>query len=215
MENPSQEPPSTPTPKELFAALRRKGPDRLQVAGSLLDRGVDINSLQELPKYTRAAGPVEPRTLATALYDAAKRGDMEAVEFLISRGANVRARNRTGMGLSVAPFPRKNSVETWCALDGMRMSRNLRIVQLAEELHGVETEEEFVGRRDAFDALMGPHRARPYELEKTRMRRVKSVLPKSSAKMKGLAKEEKGEVAEESGGKRYNLRARKPALTYA
>jgi hypothetical protein len=198
----SDAPQSTPTPKDLFTALRRKEPDRLQIAALFLDRGVDINGILE--KYPEHSGPRkgggsrQPRTKVTALYDAAQRGDYEAVEFLISRGADVIARNVTGMGMLWGMMFPAETVKTLRALDGMRISGNLRIVQLAEEMYGVETEEEFVKRRDAFDELMYPRYARLGEFHKTRQKRVTSVLPKKSEK-KSQEKKDQPDVAEESG----------------
>jgi hypothetical protein len=214
----SDAPQSTPTPKDLFTALRRETPDRLQVAALFFDRGVDINGILEKHRESRgprlAGGSSEPRTKVTALYDAAQRGDYKAVEFLISRGADVMARNITGMGmLSGMQFPDK-TIETLRALDGMRMSRNLRIVQLAEEMYEVETEEEFIKRRDAFDELMRPRYARSAEFDKSRQRRVKSVLPKKSAK-ESQKKKDQPDAAIGSDETRYGLRARKSALSYA
>jgi hypothetical protein len=222
MNSPAQEPPapsqSTPAPKDLLIALRQQEPGHLLVATSLLDRGIDINGFHEFPKNVRTgSGAVDPRTRVTALYDAAQRGDYEAVQFLTSRGADVRTRNHTGMAFHFGLFPEKN-IETLCALDGMRTSKNLRIVQLAEGMYGVETEEEFVRRRDAFDELMGPRRLRPLELQKSTKRRVKSVLPKSSAKS-SAKKSQVGHVSsagtEESEGRRYDLRSRNSNLSYA
>lgn len=37
----------------------------------------------------------------------------------------------------------------------MRTSKEMSIVELAEERFGVETDEEYIRRRDAFDGLMG------------------------------------------------------------
>jgi hypothetical protein len=218
-QEPSIPPQSTPTPKDFVTALRQTGPDRFRVAASLLDRGADLNGIHEkFAAGSRRGGnaAVLPRTKVTALYDAAQRGDFEAVQFLLSRGADARARNRTGMGIiSGLMFPSK-SIETLCALDCMRLSRNLRIVQLAEEMYGLETEEEFVKRRDAFDELMHPRYARSSEFVKSTKRRVKSVLPKSSAK-KSQEKQGQPDVAEESadtGEKRYDLRSRNLNLSY-
>jgi hypothetical protein len=210
----------TSTLNDFFTTLRQTGPDRpdrLQAAASLLDRGVNINGLQEKKQHIPyGSAAIEPRTNVTALYDAAQRGDYDAVQFLISRGADVTVRNVTGMGLHLGPFP-KSQIETLCALDGMRTSGNLRIVQLAEEMYGVETEEEFVRRRDAFDELMRPRYARAREFEKKDKRRVKSVLPKSGAKK---SQEQKGQPSDpgesaHAGGKRYDLRSRNSNLSYA
>lgn len=156
-----------------------------------------------------------PRTKVTALYDAAQRGDYEAVQFLLSRGADVRAKNRTGMSMYGGLFPIDN-IETLCALDGMRTSKNMRIVQLAEEMYGVETKEEFIRRRDAFDELMKPGYARPTgEFQvKSKMRRVKSVLPKSRAK-KSQTRMGHSNGAEKNREKRYDLRSRNSNLFYA
>jgi hypothetical protein len=52
--------------------------------------------------------------------------------------------------MHTGPF---KALETLCGLDAMRTSKNLRIVQLAEELYGEESEEDFVRRRDAFDSV--------------------------------------------------------------
>jgi hypothetical protein len=105
------------------------------------------------------------------------------------------------------------TVKTLRALDAIRISKNLRIVQLAEEMYGVETKEEFVKRRDVLDELMYPRYARPAKFDKLMQKRVTSVLPKKSEK-KSQEKKDQPNVAEESGEKRYNLRARKPALSY-
>jgi hypothetical protein len=213
----SDAPQSMPTPKDLFTALRRKEPDRLQIAALFLDRGVDINGILE--KYPEHSGPRKgggsrrPRTKVTALYDAAQRGDYEAVEFLISRGADVMARNITGMGMLWGILFPAETVKTLRALDGMRISGNSRIVQLAEEMYGVETEEEFVKRRNIFDELMYPRYARPAEFDKSRQKRVTSVLSKKSKK-KSQKKKDQPDVAEENSEKRYDLRARKPVLSY-
>jgi hypothetical protein len=209
----------TSTLKDFFTTLRQTGLDgldRLKAAASLLDHGVDINGLQEKYKHIPyGSGAIEARTKVTALYDAAQRGDYEAVQFLISRGADVTVRNVTGMGLHMGPFPARQ-IETLRALDGMRTSGNLRIVQLAEEMYGVETQEEFVRRRDAFDELMHPRYAREREFEKESKRRVKSVLPKSSAKKSPEKKSQSGDSGEstDAGEKRYDLRSRNSNLSY-
>jgi hypothetical protein len=210
----------TSTLNDVFTTLRQTGPDgpdRLQAAASLLDRGVDISGLQEKKKHIPCgSAAMEARTKVTPLYDAAQRGDYEAVQFLISRGADVTVRNVTGMGLHMRPFPTKQ-IETLRALDGMRTSGNLRIVQLAEEMYGVETQEEFVRRRDAFDALMHPRYAREREFEKENKRRVKSVMPKTSAKKSQENKGQSGDPGESAnaGEKRYDLRSRNSNLSYA
>lgn len=207
--------PQLPDPSDLLTTLRQTGPDRLDVAASILDLGVDINGVHEFRKrFLKAGGSREPRTKVTALYDAAQRGDYEAVEFLLSRNADVRAKNYTGMGMLSSPFP-KTSIETLQALDGMRTSKNLSIVQLAEELYGVETEEEFVRRRDAFDTLMEPRFLRPSEFQpKSEMRRVQSVLPKSPTE-KSPPNNGDLDSVDKSSDKRYNLRARNSNLSYA
>lgn len=160
------------------------------------------------------------RTCVTALYDAAQRGDYEAVQFLLSRGADAKAKNRTRMAMYFELFP-TNSFETYCALNGMRTSNNNMIVQLAEEIFGVETQEEFVERRDAFDALRGPVVLRwpMVKMEKERMRRVESVLPKSCTKKSRAKNGHSGYSGRANGSenleKRYTLRSRNPNLFYA
>ncbi|KAF2250049.1 hypothetical protein BU26DRAFT_550309 [Trematosphaeria pertusa] len=113
-QEPSVPPPSTPSLEDLLTTLRQTGPYRLQVAASLLDRDVDINGVHEFPKhYPYGGGPKVPRTKVTALYDAAQRGDYEAVQFLLSRGADVRAKNRTGMAMYGGLFPIDNIETLW------------------------------------------------------------------------------------------------------
>lgn len=109
---------STPCPKDLLTTLRQMEPNRLQVAASLLDRGVDINGVHEFPnRFPYSEGSREPRTKVTALYDVAQRGDYEAVQFLLSRGADVRAKNLTGMAMYSSLIP-TDDTETLRALDG-------------------------------------------------------------------------------------------------
>jgi hypothetical protein len=74
------------------------------------------------------------------------------------------------------------TIKTLRALDSIKISRNLRIVQLAEEMYRVKTKEEFIKRRDAFKELMYLRYARPAEFNKSRQKRVTSVLPKKSEK---------------------------------
>jgi hypothetical protein len=62
--------------------------------------------------------------------------------------------------------------KTLRALDSIRMSRNLRIVQLAEEMYRVETKEEFVKRQDVLDKLIYPRYAQPAKFNKLRQKRV-------------------------------------------
>jgi len=205
-------PPLPPSPKTFLTTLRGEGPERLQEAASLLDQGADINGLHEFRKfYPKGGGSINPLTKVTALYDAAERGDYEAVQFLLSRGAEVRAKNITGMGMyGMWGFP-KRTVETLCGLDAMRTSKNMKIVQLAEELYGVETEEDWIRRRDAFDELMPPKMARSTHIKKD-LRRVKSVLPKSRAK-KNQPKKSHPDGTEKRET-RYNLRSRNSRVFY-
>ncbi|KAF2470385.1 uncharacterized protein BDR25DRAFT_314595 [Lindgomyces ingoldianus] len=171
------------TPKEFLTALREPGPDRLQVAASLLDRGADINGLYEFHVRGGKGGPIVPREQVTALFDAAKRGDYEAVQFLLGRGADIRARNLTVMGMHIELLPFRRAIETLCGLDGMRTSKERRIVELAEERFGVETDEDYVRRRDAFDGLRGYYmRNTKTGVLKPNIKRVKSVLKKNNAK---------------------------------
>lgn len=237
MINPQQPsvPLPTPSPKDFLTTLRQTGPDRLQVAASLLERGVNINCIHEFPKHRPyGGGVIVSRTRVTALYDAAQRGDYEAVQFLLSRGADITAKNLTGMGMCFGDFP-KNNAETLCAINGMRTSKNIRIVELAEEMFGVETEEEFVRRRDAFNALRGLSyfRMPGVKEEMSKIRRVESVLPKTRSKKsqarKGHSTEEsrkkrhslrsrnskRGHSTEDNGEKRYYLRSRNSNLCYA
>lgn len=100
------------TARDFRTALRDPGPDRFQVATSLLDRGADIKAIYEFPlRYPKGGGPVVPREQITALYDVAKRDDYEAVQFLLSKGADVRTKNLTGMGMHFTPmgFPKTQS----------------------------------------------------------------------------------------------------------
>jgi hypothetical protein len=127
------------------------------------------------------------------------------------------AKNRTGAGMHFELFP-IDKVETLCALNGMRTSKNLRIVQLAEEMYGLETEEEFVARRDAFDAMrtlkLHYRFSNAEQRARAKMRRVKSVLPKSRAK-KSQTKKGHSNGAEENTEKRYDLRSKNPNICYA
>lgn len=214
--------------KDFLAALRSSEPDRFEQATSLLAQGADINGLHDGPgRWKGGNGPVLPRERITALYDAAERGDYEAVVFLLEKGADVMARNLTGATPWLVPFPRQ-AILTLRALDGMRTSREVRIVGLAEERFGVETVEEFVRRRDAFDTIPG-YRVRKFkggELVKPKIERVGSVLnakkggqktrdgmEKSPVKPK-IGKVEKGMRGKKSGQRRYELRTRNPNISY-
>ncbi|KAF2793846.1 hypothetical protein K505DRAFT_325182 [Melanomma pulvis-pyrius CBS 109.77] len=207
--------PPPPTSKELSTALRGLGPDRLQTAASLLDRGADINGLHEFHARNGKNGPIVRRERTTALYDAAKRDDFEAVQFLLSRGADVRARNRTGMAMHYDLFPDHNAIDTLRGLDAMRTSNRRRIVQLAEEKFGVETEEEYVRRRDAFDELSGyyPRHVKKGPV-KPKIKRVRSLYKKSGTKRKRAKQDNEDGNAETKKEKRYGLRSRDPELFY-
>ncbi|KAF2681391.1 hypothetical protein K458DRAFT_391780 [Lentithecium fluviatile CBS 122367] len=146
-----------PTPADLFvalfAALRQSVSARFQTAASLLAQGANINGLADFRARSRwlKGGQNVPYDSVTALYDAAQRGDYEAVQFLLDRGADVRAKIRT----LTSPCPvfgqSDYAIDTLYGLDGMRTSKERRIVELAEERFGVETEEDYTRRRDAFD----------------------------------------------------------------
>lgn len=206
--------PPPPTSRDFLVALREPGPDRLQVAASFLDRGADINGLHGFRARNGKGGSIVPQERVTALYDAAKRDDYEAVQFLLSRGADVRARNRTGMGMPILLFP-DNMIETLCGLDAMRTSNERRIVELAEVRFGVETEEEYGRRRDAFDGLLGYYpRHVKKGLIKPNVKRVKSVFKKSDAKRKRAKKDNEDGNAEMKRQKRYGLRSRNPDISY-
>jgi hypothetical protein len=100
----------------------------------------------------------------------------------------------------------------------MRTSEDARIVQLAEEMYGVETEEQYDRRLDALEQLQSfrystvSARKRARARARAEIKRVESVFPKSRAK-KSRAKE--GHSAEENREKRYNLRSRNPNFCYA
>ncbi|KAF2732794.1 hypothetical protein EJ04DRAFT_525026 [Polyplosphaeria fusca] len=166
-----------PCPEEFHKALRTPGPGRLEVADSLLQRGADINGLYEIPiKYDKGGGPLRPREKFTPVYDAAKRGDIEALEWLIEKGADVHARIVTGMGIAISPFPTRNR-ETLSGLQGMRGSKKESIVQLAEKLYGKESEEEKKARLTMFDDI-------PYYHPKRTPLPQKKASPKGSGKRK-------------------------------
>jgi hypothetical protein len=192
----------------LHDTLDHSDPDRFARASALLDRGFDINARAE---YKGAGGPmpksgwVRKREQCTALYNAAVRGDLESVEFLLSRGADPRVRNLTGGHMMhTGPF---KALETLCGLDAMRTSKNLRIVQLAEELYGEESEEDFVRRRDAFDSVVSTYGPRNWYKGywKAKVTRVPSVLKtRRGKKLPSRTKQD-----------RYQLRPRDPKLSYA
>lgn len=141
-----------PTASELHITLLTPGPGRLEVAKSLLARGADINGLHEYfpPGPMKGGGSLKQRDRVTPLYSAAKRGDFETVQFLIEQGADPSAKNMTAVTILSAPFPEHMSRETLGALDGMRMSDDMRIVELAEHLYGVESDQETRKRENAF-----------------------------------------------------------------
>lgn len=80
-------------------ALQRSpaDPERFPILDLLLSRGADIDAL-EIGNKGRATsgtrtGPVLQRT---PLFEAVVAGDVDAVRFLVERGADVKVRNRTG-----------------------------------------------------------------------------------------------------------------------
>jgi hypothetical protein len=118
----------------------------------------------------------------------------------------------------------------------MRTSENVKIVQLAEEMYGVETEEQFARRLEALDELeiarrmetnaemvarLRTKRAKSVlpksraQKNQAKIKRVESILPKNRAK-KSRAKEGHGaEENREKREKRYDLRSRNPNICYA
>jgi hypothetical protein len=215
--------PQSPKPKKIHRVLRGSDSDRFQIVQLRLNAGADINSLHEVEdKAPRsksgsrlAGGHRTSREQVTALYDAARRGDYEAVEFLISRGADARVRNETGMGLSGGLFlfgrgGYGGSVQTLCGLDAMRTSRDRRIVVLAEEKFGLETQEEYVHRRDAFDTLTGfyPRHAK-LGTYKPDIDRVQSVLHRESVQPNKEGKITTAAETKATEQQRYDLRPRK------
>jgi hypothetical protein len=201
-------------PESLHETLNQSDPDRFARASALLDQGLDVNVRAEYsgpPKPSppgagiRKVGFLRRRQQCTALYDAATRGDLESVQFLLSHGADPRVTNLTGLSFQhVGSF---QAVETLCGLDAMRTSKDPRIVELAEELFGEESEEDFVRRRDAFDPLLlrsAPrHMKKGYQ--KAKVSRVRSVLGTRLGK----------NVTSGVKRQRYELRPRDPGLSYA
>lgn len=192
---------------DLHETLSKSDLARFTRASELLDGGLDVNGLAQFPWVYAIGGNMSPQHKVTALYDAARRGDYEAVEFLLSRGADPKVKNITGTGPRTAMFP-PNAIETLCGLDSMRTSKNRRVVELAEELYGVESEEDFIRRRDAFDSLFPWYYIRNTKeggFYKPKLKRVRSVLMIGGARRKprGAFKQN-----------RYELRVRNPDFFY-
>lgn len=88
-----------PDNNALHMALRRPpaDPERFPILDLLLSRGADIDALETgnkgRPTSSRRTGPVLQRT---PLFEAVVAGDLDAVRFLVKRGADVEVRNRTG-----------------------------------------------------------------------------------------------------------------------
>ncbi|KAF2794072.1 hypothetical protein K505DRAFT_384586 [Melanomma pulvis-pyrius CBS 109.77] len=211
---PDPRPQYWPLSKEFLTALRESAVDRFKIAAALLDQGVDINGLREISFHRGPLGPKVSREQVTALYDAAKRADYDAVQFLLDKGADVRARNRTGMSIAIGPFPHNNAIDTLCGLDAMRTSEDQKIVLLAEEKFGPETDEDFVRRRDAFDSLVGYYPYNSTTLFKRKIDKVVSSEHKKSAagKLSTPARKKVGGLPDKE--KRYGLRKRDPDISY-
>ena len=218
------EPPDTFHPpsqvKQLHLILRQPDPAHFDIATTFLENGPDIDALYEVEdKAPRAkngmrlsGGHRTSRDQVTALYDAARRNDYEAVQFLIKRGADARLRNWTGMGLSGGLFPIQSAVYTLCGLDAMRLSKERKIISMAEELFGTETEEEYVHRCDAFDDLEGYFPRHPkLGLFKPDLDQVQAVVsdkddPEAPKERVVMIHDDQPSKQKQS---RYNLRPRK------
>lgn len=144
----------------------------------------------------------------TELYDAAKRADYDAVQCLLDKGADVRARNLTGVGLAVGIFPYHNAIDTLCGLDAMRTSKDQRIVFLAEEKFGPETDEDFIERRDAFDTLYGYYRYNSTTPFKPKIEKAIPAEQKESVAKKRSRSAERNVGALPGKQKRYGVRKR-------
>ncbi|KAF2463911.1 uncharacterized protein BDR25DRAFT_307521 [Lindgomyces ingoldianus] len=203
-----------PLSKEFITALRHSDTSRFEAAAVLLDQGADVNGLYEASRPRRPMGPKVSREQVTALYDAANRADYDAVQFLLDKGADVRARNRTGMSLAFGLFPFRNAIDTLCGLDAMRTSKDQKIVLLAEEKFGPETDEDFIRRRDAFDTLDGYY---PYNSTTLFKPKIKKVIP---GEQKRSVAKKRSRPAEKNVGvltgkqKRYGLRKRDLDVSY-
>jgi hypothetical protein len=157
----------------------------IQKATSLLNQGLDINARQPFRPRYRISGPVIPHDSITPLYDAASRDNYPAVTFLISHGADPLIRNLTFTGAGMVCLPPPDGArKTLCGLDAMRTSRDARIVEMAEEGWGVETEGEWMRRRDVFDGLRGYY---PYRWDRKTGTRtlLKPVCKRVGSVLKG------------------------------
>lgn len=96
-----------PDNNALHMALRRppSDPERFPILDLLLSRGADIDALETgikgRPTSSSCAGPVLQRT---PLFEAVVAGDVDAVRFLVERGADVEVRNRTGRMEGMSSF---------------------------------------------------------------------------------------------------------------
>ena len=203
-----------PRSSKFHTTLRQSDPGRFETASALLDRGADINGLNEVSSRRGPVGAMVSREQVTALYDAADRADYDAVQFLLDKGADVRARNRTGMSIAIGPFPFHNAIDTLCGLDAMRTSKDQKIVLLAEERFGPETDEDFIKRRDAFDTLVGYYPYNSTTLFKPKIEKVISGEQKINAATKQCRRVEKHAGASPRKQERYKLRKRDPNVSY-
>ncbi|KAF2175389.1 hypothetical protein K469DRAFT_702302 [Zopfia rhizophila CBS 207.26] len=231
-----------PDAEEFYRALLADGPGRLHIVSSLIDRGADINGLYRQYEPHRGqrkgGGSMKPISIVTPLYHAAKWGDLEAVQMLIDRGADVNKRNRTATGLHIMldSDVAARGQDTLSALDGMRMSRNIAIRELAEHLFGFEALEEtqkksreilgpindrccrtLAPRTDAEEfELLGP---RGYNKMKKRKKTEKATAANKQKKWEKKMQAEEDELDRlrrerkerelESGERRYDMRLRK------
>lgn len=80
-------------------ALRRSpaDPERFPILDLLLSRGADIDALETGNKGRQTSSTRTGLVLQrTPLFEAVVAGDLDAVRFLVKRGADVEVRNRTG-----------------------------------------------------------------------------------------------------------------------
>lgn len=203
-----------PLSKEFLTALRQSDTGRFEAAAALLDQGADINGLHEVSYHRGPLGPMVSREQVTALYDAANRADYDAVQFLLDKDADIRARNRTGMSIAIGIFPFHNAIDTLCGLDAMRTSKDQKIGLLAEEKFGPETDEDFIKRRDAFDTLHGYYPYNSTTLFKPRIEKVIGGEQKRIGAKRRSRPMKKNVASLPRKQKCYGLRNRDPDVSY-